>query len=236
MIRTVLEQLQGCNDVDRLAPMSPPAGENGAVPAPTDQDPQPMLDCVVVGAGMSGLSVAGRLKALGLSYVVVDRNPQVGDNWLLRYDSVRLHTTREYSHLPFERTFTPEYNEYLTKYELARGFQAWVTKFGIVRKSLPASTFDWRLLCRWGGEGVGSLAMFLIKLEHYAFDHGEVGIVGRVPSSLDPSPAATKFESGSRIYHRMFPCCPGGWGNGPDSAHAALSKPGGVQGGGPAFC
>lgn len=36
------------------------------------------------------------------------------------------------AHLPFERTFSSEYQEYLDKHDLARGFQAWATKFDIV--------------------------------------------------------------------------------------------------------
>jgi hypothetical protein len=36
------------------------------------------------------------------------------------------------AHLPFERTFSSEYQEYLDKHDLARGFRAWVKKFDIV--------------------------------------------------------------------------------------------------------
>ena len=52
------------------------------------------FDCVVVGAGQAGLSTAGRMKALGVSCVVLDRNPRVGDNWMLRYDSVKRESRR----------------------------------------------------------------------------------------------------------------------------------------------
>lgn len=51
-------------------------------------EPKP-FDCVVVGAGQAGLSTAGRMKALGVSCVVLDRHPRVGDNWMLRYDSAK---------------------------------------------------------------------------------------------------------------------------------------------------
>jgi hypothetical protein len=47
------------------------------------------FDCVIVGAGMAGLSTAGRLKSLGVSSVTLERNPRIGDNWMLRYDTVR---------------------------------------------------------------------------------------------------------------------------------------------------
>lgn len=47
------------------------------------------LDCVVVGAGFSGLVVAGRLQAMGLKVLTVDKNTELGDNWKNRYDSAR---------------------------------------------------------------------------------------------------------------------------------------------------
>jgi thioredoxin reductase len=87
--------------------------------------------CVVVGAGQAGLSVAGRLKALDVSHVVLDKHARVGDSWKLRYDSARLHTTRQYAHLPFDRTFPSTCQEYLTKDDLATGHQAWVDRYGI---------------------------------------------------------------------------------------------------------
>jgi cation diffusion facilitator CzcD-associated flavoprotein CzcO len=52
---------------------------------------------------------------------------------MTRYDSARLHTAREYNHLPFDRTFPLPYQEFLTKYDLARGYKDWVENFGIDR-------------------------------------------------------------------------------------------------------
>jgi cation diffusion facilitator CzcD-associated flavoprotein CzcO len=126
MLQTILEQLVGECDVDRLDPVSGDLKDTSGI----IQDCE--FDVVVVGAGQAGLSIAGRLKALGVSYVVLDKVDHVGDNWKLRYDSVRLHTSRQYSHLPFNRTFpTGEYQEWLTKDDLARGYQDWVHTYGI---------------------------------------------------------------------------------------------------------
>ncbi|KAF4259508.1 hypothetical protein KXV22_009497 [Aspergillus fumigatus] len=97
------------------------------------------------GAGHSGLNVAGRLKALGASYLVIDKNPRVGDNWRLRYDSAKLHTIRDYSHLPFERNFAHIDHEWLTKDDLAEGFAAWAEKYRIriwTRSELQSGTWD----------------------------------------------------------------------------------------------
>lgn len=144
LIRTVLEQLEGCDDVDVLLPAHTATNgangnhlTNGNHVATNGVNGTPAhFDCVVVGAGQAGLGTAGRLQALGLSYVVLDKNAQVGDNWMTRYDSARLHTAREYNHLPFDRTFPLPYQEFLTKYDLAKGYKDWVEKFGIEKHIL----------------------------------------------------------------------------------------------------
>ncbi len=156
LIRTVLEQLEWCEDVDVLRQVdqmtngvnghqgqSTSNGINGEHTmingAPTSSAD---FDCVVVGAGQAGLGSAGRLQALGLSYIVLDKNPQIGDNWMTRYDSARLHTAREYNHLPFDRTFPLPYQEYLTKYDLAKGYKSWVEKFGVDKHIWCNTTLD----------------------------------------------------------------------------------------------
>lgn len=103
MFRTILEQLDSQPNVDYLDPVDmsrqPTASSsitngvnhtmaNGGHSI-ANGGPKPFYDCVVVGGGQSGLSVAGRLKALGVSYLVIDKMDQVGDNWALRYGSAK---------------------------------------------------------------------------------------------------------------------------------------------------
>ena len=47
------------------------------------------FECIVVGGGQAGLGSGGRLKALGISYVVLEKNAEVGDSWASRYDLTR---------------------------------------------------------------------------------------------------------------------------------------------------
>ena len=167
MIRTILEQLKGHQNVDILLPAHESLngvihqkpfsngvnGEHTSRNNPTSTATH--FDCVVVGAGQAGLGSAGRLEALGVSYVVLEKHAQIGDNWMTRYDSARLHTAREYGHLPFDRTFPLPYQEFLTKYDLARGYKDWTEKFGIdkhiwfsstlVSGSWDADTNQWTL-------------------------------------------------------------------------------------------
>lgn len=48
-----------------------------------------------------GLLLAGRLKALDVDYVVIDRNERVGDNWALRYDCMRFHVYKSFCETPY---------------------------------------------------------------------------------------------------------------------------------------
>ena len=43
------------------------------------------------GAGQGGLTVAARLKQLGLETLITDRNPRIGDNWRNTYHQLVLH-------------------------------------------------------------------------------------------------------------------------------------------------
>lgn len=99
VLRTILEQLEGERNVDYLEPHGDRSiksngvahmtnGSNG-IQRTNGHSSKIDFDCVVVGAGQAGLSTGGRLQALGASYVVVDSNSRIGDNWLSRYDSTR---------------------------------------------------------------------------------------------------------------------------------------------------
>lgn len=68
-------------------------------------------------SGQSGLALAARLKALGVSALIVDKSPQVGDSWRQRYEvtisfrllflilklwqSIKSHTPRYTDHFPY---------------------------------------------------------------------------------------------------------------------------------------
>jgi cation diffusion facilitator CzcD-associated flavoprotein CzcO len=48
----------------------------------------------VVGGGQAGLGIGGRLQALNVSYLVVDKFGTVGDSWDSRYDSTKRELAR----------------------------------------------------------------------------------------------------------------------------------------------
>ena len=79
------------------------------------RDPE-RIQTVVIGAGQAGLSVGYHLARRGLSFVILDANARVGDNWRKRWDSLRLFTPARYDGLagmafPGSPTAFPTKNE-----------------------------------------------------------------------------------------------------------------------------
>lgn len=56
-------------------------------------------DCVVIGAGQSGLYAAKLLKERGISYIVLERD-KVGEVWRNRLNEINLFTSRQFCELP----------------------------------------------------------------------------------------------------------------------------------------
>jgi cation diffusion facilitator CzcD-associated flavoprotein CzcO len=104
-------------------------------------------DVLIAGASIAGLCMAARAKALGLSYLLVEKNDWVGDNWSIdRYDSLKLHTSKNYNALPYEpRTFRKKDPYHLGTKDLADGFKRFVDTFGIevmLSTELASGTYD----------------------------------------------------------------------------------------------
>lgn len=61
---------------------------------------------------ISGIILATGLKALGVDALIIDRHPQPGDNWRLRYDCLRFHIGKGSCETPYLRkcsdTYVPE--------------------------------------------------------------------------------------------------------------------------------
>jgi len=91
MLTTVVDQLCGHPNVDRYYSPQQMEVNGDYVPNEHQANGKAKTDfgAVIIGAGQAGLAVAGRLKALGVSYLVVDQMKEVGDNWSTRYESTR---------------------------------------------------------------------------------------------------------------------------------------------------
>ncbi|HZD97670.1 MAG TPA: FAD-dependent oxidoreductase [Micromonosporaceae bacterium] len=87
-------------------------------------------DTVVVGAGQTGLATAYHLKQRGIDAVVLDEHPRVGDQWRVRYDSLRLNTPAKYDALPGMK-FPADDDAYPTGGDMADYLSAYVDRFGL---------------------------------------------------------------------------------------------------------
>jgi thioredoxin reductase len=152
---------------------------NGITPSPVE------YGCVVCGGGQAGLAIAGRLKAGGVSdCVVLDKNDIVGGIWQNRYDSVKLHTSKDISQLPFGRIFPPEDPYYLGKEHLVRGYQKFVKQFGL---NVWTSTFlehAWydAATKAWTLSIVRNGARQIITTKHLVLAIGPGGTVSKMPT------------------------------------------------------
>ncbi|MGM0778182.1 MAG: NAD(P)-binding domain-containing protein [Bacillota bacterium] len=57
-------------------------------------------EAVIIGDGQAGLAIGYFLKKEKLSFVIIEKNGNVGDSWRQRYNSLVLFTPRQYSSLP----------------------------------------------------------------------------------------------------------------------------------------
>ncbi len=86
------------------------------------EDREPAV--LVVGGGHAGLSIAARLKQLGVDALIVDRESRIGDNWRKRYHALTLHNQVQVNHLPYI-PFPPNWPSYIPKDKLAGWFEAY---------------------------------------------------------------------------------------------------------------
>ena len=145
MLRTWLECFAGLGHPDMLNTISEMANgtangiPNGVVPAAEEK-----YDAIVVGGGQAGLSVAGRLRALGVSYLLIERHPEIGDQWRKRYESLRWHTSKEYGSLPFDHTFPAEDDYMVPTKRIGDGHQAWAERYGLnVKTNTTVESATW---------------------------------------------------------------------------------------------
>lgn len=56
---------------------------------------------LIIGGGQNGLMLAARLGALGIPALIVEKNPEIGDNWANRYHNLVLHDPVFADHFPY---------------------------------------------------------------------------------------------------------------------------------------
>ncbi|KAL2827370.1 hypothetical protein BDW59DRAFT_160333 [Aspergillus cavernicola] len=89
-----------------------------------DGNQQPAV--VIIGAGQSGLSIAARLKMLGVPALVIDSENRIGDNWRRRYHQLVLHDPVWFDHMPY-LGFPRNWPVFTPKDKLAEFFECYAT-------------------------------------------------------------------------------------------------------------
>ncbi|PWY93439.1 flavin-binding monooxygenase-like protein [Aspergillus sclerotioniger CBS 115572] len=107
---------------------------------------------LVVGAGQSGLTIAARLKMLGIDALVIDEEDRIGDNWRRRYHQLVLHDPVWFDNLPYV-PFPPNWPIFTPKDKLAEFFECYAklmelnvwTKTGIKKSSWDGQEKVWTI-------------------------------------------------------------------------------------------
>ncbi|MCJ1405129.1 hypothetical protein MMC11_008355 [Xylographa trunciseda] len=105
-------------------------------------DLQPTV--LIVGSGQGGLSAAARLKQLGITSLIVDLNPCIGDNWRNRYHQLVLHDAVWYDHMPYLH-FPSNWPIFTPKDKLAEWFEIYAKVMELnvwCSTSITASSWD----------------------------------------------------------------------------------------------
>jgi putative flavoprotein involved in K+ transport len=86
------------------------------------------FETVIIGGGQAGLAVGYHLAQADRSFVVLEANERIGDNWRRHYDSLRLYSPARFNTLPgWAGSFDPW--TYPTKDEIAEYLEAYAQRF-----------------------------------------------------------------------------------------------------------
>jgi putative flavoprotein involved in K+ transport len=86
------------------------------------------FETVIIGAGQAGLSVGYHLAKQDRSFVILEANERVGDNWRNRFDSLKLYSPARYDGLPGWGMPLPPWT-YPTKDQMADYLEAYAERF-----------------------------------------------------------------------------------------------------------
>ena len=118
----------------------------------------PKADVLVIGAGPAGINAAYALEQAGIEYRIIERTRKLAPTWSSLYPSLRLNTSRFYSHLPGRR-FPLHWGMFPTASQYHRHLVDWVAQqdfdieYGVeVRRAAPCSDGMWRVETNQGSD------------------------------------------------------------------------------------
>jgi putative flavoprotein involved in K+ transport len=116
---------------------------------------------VIIGGGQGGIALGARLRRLGVSTLIIEKNDRAGDSWRNRYKSLCLHDPVWYDHLPYLPfpddwpVFTPKdkLGDWLESYTKIMELNYW-TKSICTSASYDEATGEWTVSVDRDGEKV----------------------------------------------------------------------------------
>ncbi|KAH7244497.1 uncharacterized protein BKA55DRAFT_692296 [Fusarium redolens] len=89
-------------------------------------------DVFIIGGGNAAAALAARLKTFDVESIMAERNAHVGDNWALRYDSMKFHVPTSFCDMPYMSYPEELRGTYrLSKDELANHLIQYVATFNL---------------------------------------------------------------------------------------------------------
>jgi cation diffusion facilitator CzcD-associated flavoprotein CzcO len=129
------------------------------------------VDVLVIGAGPAGIACAYALKQRNISYKVVDRASVISSTWAGLYPSLRLNTSRFFSHLPGQRfpwrwgifPTGREYHQYLVDYAKREGLNI---ELGVEVERLCPEDGGWRVVTNKGSDWYAAVISATGRFNH----------------------------------------------------------------------
>ncbi|KZV68886.1 FAD/NAD(P)-binding domain-containing protein [Peniophora sp. CONT] len=147
----------------------------------TGDEMQPKV--IIIGAGLCGLLLAARVKALGIKSLLVDQNVRIGDTWRKRYDTCCLHSPVWFDQMPYLSfpttwpVFPHAYKlaDWLETYAKALELDVWTSSEVTHATQDPASLL-------WSVEIIRAGKKQTLKVPHVVFAVGVGGGVPKMPT------------------------------------------------------
>lgn len=150
---------------------------------------------VIVGGGQGGIGLAARLRQLHVPTIIVERNARAGDSWRNRYDSLTLHDTVWYDHMPYI-PFPAHWPVYTPKDKMGDWLEAYVTLMELNYWSSTECTsaaYD-EATGEWAVHVVREGAPVVLRPKHLVLATGMSGM-----PKIPDIPGADSFEGD--LYH-----------------------------------
>ena len=116
---------------------------------------------VIVGGGQGGIALGARLRRLGVSAIIIEKNEKPGDSWRKRYKSLCLHDPVWYDHMPYLPfpddwpVFAPKdkIGDWLEMYTKVMELNYWGSTVA-KKASFDEATQTWNVLVERGGKEI----------------------------------------------------------------------------------